>query len=492
MSRRAHLALLPPCAIIAAIVLALGASSASAGSGWVKLQTGVKRAHKKAPQPRTRWPIGGQTVSGRVKWRVAVRGARPRRIDFAVDGVVKARLVGRRGRWAAVRRGPRLGVATLDTATLSDGSHTLTATAYGYGSRRSRRSMVRIRVVNGTSQPPSVQPPSVGPPEGPPNGPGSIYWGAWIGNQLTGTEAPWDMSAVARLEAMAGKSLSLVHFAAPFANCASAPCSYYTFPTTPMNSIRAHGAIPFFSWSSQSIPWSANQPDFQLSDVIAGRHDGHIRSFATAARDWRHPFFLRFNWEMNGDWFAWSERANGNRPGEYVAAWRHVHDIFESVGATNVTWVWCPHVDPYRNMQGLASLYPGDSYVDWTCLDAYNWGTNPASPKGWRSFDQQFRSTYDEVVNRIAPSKPMAIGEIGSSEFGGSKAAWIEDMLAKVPRYSKVRALLWFEKFDDGMDWPLETSDAAVSAFSRGIENAAYIAAEYGDLEASPIPPPGS
>ena len=80
--------------------------------------------------------------------------------------------------------------------------------------------------------------------------------------------------------------------------------------------------------------------------MIAGRYDEYIREFAEEARAWGHPFFLRFNWEMNGDWFPWSEGVNGNPSGEYVAAWRHVHDIFAAVGATNVTWVWCPFVDP--------------------------------------------------------------------------------------------------------------------------------------------------
>ena len=31
---------------------------------------------------------------------------------------------------------------------------------------------------------------------------------------------------------------------------------------------------------------------------------------------------------MNGWWWPWSEQLNGNNPGEFVAAWRHVHDIF--------------------------------------------------------------------------------------------------------------------------------------------------------------------
>ncbi len=137
--------------------------------------------------------------------------------------------------------------------------------------------------------------------------PSSIYWGAWIGNHLTGTEAPWDMGAVSKMEATAGKGISIVNFSSPFANCSSSKCSYYNFPAGEFNNIRSHGSIPFFSWGSQSIPVSPNlsQPNFQLSDVISGAHDTYIRSWATAAKNWGKPFFLRFNWEMNGGWFAW-------------------------------------------------------------------------------------------------------------------------------------------------------------------------------------------
>ena len=58
----------------------------------------------------------------------------------------------------------------------------------------------------------------------------SIYWGGWIGSQLTGTEAPWDMNAVAALEKKAEKKLSIVNFSAPFANCGGSSCSYLQLP----------------------------------------------------------------------------------------------------------------------------------------------------------------------------------------------------------------------------------------------------------------------
>jgi beta-mannanase len=107
---------------------------------------------------------------------------------------------------------------------------------------------------------------------------------------------------------------------------------------------------------------------------------------------------------MNGDWFPWDEGVNGNTPGQFVQAWRHVHDIASAVGATNVTWVWCPNVTPINN---LGEFYPGDAYVDWTCLDGYNWGTDPNGHLiGWQTFDQIYHSAYQAVL-AIAPSKPL-------------------------------------------------------------------------------------
>ncbi len=321
---------------------------------------------------------------------------------------------------------------------------------------------------------------------------GPLYWGAWVGNQLTGTEGPWDMGAVAKFEGMAGKAASAVHFSSPFADCSKSPCSFYKFPEAEMESIRAHGSMPFFSWASQATPASLDQPDFQLADVIAGAHDSYIREFAEGAREWGKPFFLRFNWEMNGGWFAWAEGVNGNQPGEYVAAWRHVHDIFTQVGATNATWVWCPNVDPESKLQDLASLYPGDAYVDWTGLDGYNWGTNPARPDKWRSFDSLFKATYDRIVEAIAPGKPMIISEVGSSEHGGSKAEWIADALASArTNYPLLRGLLWFEKFDDGMDWPIETSASSAAAFAAGIQSPSYLGNDFASLGAAKIGPTG-
>ncbi|HEX5983689.1 MAG TPA: glycosyl hydrolase [Solirubrobacterales bacterium] len=431
----------------------------------------------------TKSPTGGTTVSGKIAWEVSVLAGAPSKIEFAVDGVT---------RWSDSSAPYTYGAdgGSLDTTKLSKGSHTLSATAFG---SRGVRATTKVTVtVSNTAPAPTPEPePAPTPTPTPQPGGGPIYWGATIGTHLTGNQAPWDMTAVAKFEEGTRKPVSAIQFFQPFANCNSSPCSFYRFPVTPFENIRKHGAIPVLAWSSQSLPAVKVQPDFQLSDVISGRYDAYLREFASQAKAWGRPFFLRFNWEMNGSWFAWHEGANGNLPGESAKAWRHVHDIFSSVGADNATWVWCPNVE-YTGSTPLASLYPGDSYVDWTCLDGYNWGTNPAKPDKWKTFDQVYRASYQNIVTNIAPSKPMMIGEVASTEYGGSKAAWIKDMLARIPaEYTKVRALLWFDKFDSNMDWPIETSSSATAAFGEGIQHPAYLGNTFDSLSTSKILPAG-
>jgi beta-mannanase len=244
------------------------------------------------------------------------------------------------------------------------------------------------------------------------------------------------------------------------------------------------------NWSSMSSPLAVNEPDFRLARVTGGAFDSYIRSFALAAKAWGHPFFLRFNWEMNGHWFPWAQAANGNREGDSVATWRHVHDVFTSLGATNVTWVWCPTADPYHEFTNLGGLYPGDAYVDWTCLDGYNDG-RAAGKRHWRTFDQIYSASYRHITQTIAPDKPFMIGEVASSERGGSKPAWISDMLAKLPTaYARIRAFVWFDVVLNSADWPIETRPASIAAFARGIRSLSYESNTYRHLTARRIEPP--
>jgi len=290
-------------------------------------------------------------------------------------------------------------------------------------------------------------------------GPGMprFLWGAWIGTQFTGSEPPWSWQAVRDFEARnaGGKHVSVVHW-----GVGTAWGHDFSYWLSPLNRVRRAGALSLVDMDTASV---------HLREVANGADDSALRTWANEAKSWGHPFLLRFDWEMNGQWFPWGTRPkNGNTPADFVAAWRHVHDIFTAAGATNVLWVWCPNaMARHHRSTNLASLYPGSAYVDWTCLDGYNLG------KPWTSFTKIYASSYPQIM-RLAPTKPMILGEIASTGQGGSKARWIRGMFrALATRFRDIHGLVWYDKWglktDNPRDWPIETSKGSSAAFSRGI-----------------------
>jgi hypothetical protein len=315
----------------------------------------------------------------------------------------------------------------------------------------------------------------------------SVYWGAYLNG------APFDSSQIDNFEAQTGKRMSIVHWGQPWISGGT----YQTFQTKQYDAVRSRGAIPMVDWGSWDVSSGATQPAFRLANLTNGKYDTYIKQWAQSARAWGQPFFLRFDWEMNGWWqFPWAESINNNEWGDYVKAWRHVHDVFVGQGATNATWVWCPNISSART-RSLAGLYPGDSYVDWTCMDGYNFGSDNGNL--WQSFGQVFggsaynanHNTYAELL-AVAPNKPIMIGETASSERGGSKAAWISDMLSQLPTsFPQIKALVWFNwnGGDPNVSWPVTSSPAAHQAFSSGIAAPAYAASDFGS--GPKVVPPG-
>ena len=298
------------------------------------------------------------------------------------------------------------------------------------------------------------------------------------------------MRSLDAFESSVGKRTSIVHFGHSFRNSGG---SGGRFPAAQMNALRARGVIPLLSYHPNQSGKGQQQAEYQLSEIIAGRHDDYLRRYAASVAAWGKPFFLRFAHEMNGTWYSWSEGANGNEPGEFVAMWRHVHDIFREAGATNATWVWCANAEYQGSIKPLSSLYPGDAYVDWTCVDGYNWGSDPAKPDEWKSLTAVLGPTYDLVTRTIAPTKPFMVGETGSTEFGGSKASWLRSaLLNELPvHFPRVKAFLYFNQHYDGISWQIESSASARLAFAEGIASTYYAANGFARLTGSPIRPIG-
>lgn len=229
-----------------------------------------------------------------------------------------------------------------------------------------------------------------------------------------------------------------------------------------LHAVSARGSIPQITWEPwDSTRFSSKQPAYSLATIIAGRHDDYIRSWARDLRGYGDQVLVRFAQEMNGLVYPWAEAKNGNRPGQYARAWRHVHDIFTAEGATNVRWVWCPVTRAVVTEQ-----YPGDRYVDILALSGFNGGT--VLPwGGWRTFADAFNAPL-QSLRRLAPDKPVQISEVATADAGGSKPLWIKQMFDYVRAHTWIRSVLWFE-LPKQTDWRVATSPAARQAFAAGV-----------------------
>lgn len=232
---------------------------------------------------------------------------------------------------------------------------------------------------------------------------------------------------------------------------------YYTwgdpFPGPAERNDATAGRIPMITW------WGVED-----APIIDGSQDGIIEARAAAVKAYGKPVLLRWGAEMNGNWYPWSGPKNGDDPSQFVAAWRHIHDLFAAEGATNVSWVWAPNADSHPGLTDASSwnnwtrYYPGDTYVDWVGIDGYNWGGS-----GWTSFGKIFEPLYDCYAGR----KPIMIAETGSVQTGGNKAAWITGAQRWIETHGGVRAFVYFDtnRSSSRLNWRIDSSARSLAAF---------------------------
>ncbi len=231
----------------------------------------------------------------------------------------------------------------------------------------------------------------------------------------------------------------------------------------------ALGAVPMVSWEPWDYRRGLDQPEYALRNIVAGHFDPYIRTWARRSAAYGRSYLLRFAHEMNTGAYPWGYGVNGNRPEEYVLAWRHIRRIFAEEGAHNVRWVWAPNVE-YPGTGPLEALFPGDEWVDWVGLDGYNGGT--ALPwGGWLSFAEIFGPTYRRLAALSA--RPMLVTETASVEEGGNKADWVRSaFLKEVPeQFPRIRAVIWFHARKEA-DWRVDSSAGSLAAFREALRAA--------------------
>ncbi|MFE1230656.1 glycoside hydrolase family 26 protein [Streptomyces sp. NPDC059442] len=213
------------------------------------------------------------------------------------------------------------------------------------------------------------------------------------------------------------------------------------------------GALTVVSWEPQNTA---------LSRIADGSSDDYLRGFAQAVRTLNLPIGISFADEMNGDWEKWGTR--GTTPKEYVRAWRHVHDVFQDVGATNVIWVWSPNIIEPETQEDLSRYYPGDGYVDWVGLVGYFTRWDP------HTFDGLFGSTLAEV-QRFS-HKPRLLLETGAMP-GLHRKNDVRALFDGVTAAPDIIGFAWFDRRARA-DWRLAVSADGVAEFRRLAANDLY------------------
>jgi mannan endo-1,4-beta-mannosidase len=213
------------------------------------------------------------------------------------------------------------------------------------------------------------------------------------------------------------------------------------------------------AWSYGALYYIAWEPyDTTVQAIADGQSDGYITKFADAVRALNLPVAISFGHEMNGNWYPWGTQQTS--ASSFVAAWRHIHDLFIQAGASNVIWVWNPNViNPVPQVQ-LQPYWPGDAYVDWVGITGYF----PAS--GPETFATLYGPTLSEV--RQFTTKPVIIAET-SVETGPSDIQAVHSLVAGVKHRPNVLGFIWFDFDKDGVDWQIESRPAVRDAMAADI-----------------------
>ena len=272
--------------------------------------------------------------------------------------------------------------------------------------------------------------------------PQRILWGAYDGS------LPESFAGVTALESRTGEPFAIVSFYQAWGDRPDEA----DFPLRAVSTIDRLGSIPMITWEPwvkdfdpalrPNLPNPAERDYASLAAIARGDYDFYVTRWATEAARYGKPLYLRFAHEMNDPYrYPWGPQ-NGNRPDDFIAAWKHVHLIFQKMNAANVLWVWSPHI----SMPWFEYYYPGDEWVDWIGTGVLNYG-DVAPWSRWWTFHQILEKAYPALVKL---RKPIMITEFGSVASGGDAAQWYGQAFRDVhEKYGAIRSVIFFNQTRD-------------------------------------------
>jgi hypothetical protein len=210
------------------------------------------------------------------------------------------------------------------------------------------------------------------------------------------------------------------------------------------------------AWDYGSLAFIAWEPfDATPKEIAAGKDDAYIREYARSVKELNLPVAISFGHEMNAFWYPWGTK--NATAAQFVAAFRHIHDVFAQEGATQVIWVWSPNVVNPVPKAKLKPYWPGEDYVDWVGVIGYYASTGP------HTYSTLYGPTFDQI--RAFTKKPVIIAET-AAEAGERKPADITDLFKGTAAHDDVIGFVWFN-FDKEADWRISSGPLSEQTFRR-------------------------
>ena len=214
---------------------------------------------------------------------------------------------------------------------------------------------------------------------------------------------------------------------------------------------RDAGRIPFISWNTTST----NGAQVRWAEIAAGVDDPILHARAADLIAFGSPVVFSFSHEPDNDGAA-------GTASDYIAAYRHVHDLFQAAGVTNVTYAWTMMASSFQT-GGAAAFYPGDDVVDVIACRRLQLVRLPAGRlvavvrPGLRAL-LRVRAAARQTDDRRRVGRPRGPGR------PGRKAAWIDDASAQLQRWPGIVAVLYFDA-DRGCPRWVDSSSSSLAAF---------------------------
>ena len=303
--------------------------------------------------------------------------------------------------------------------------------------------------------------------------PNRYYHGVFPGGgSMSGSEDEITPELVDIYERAVGRTVAWIYFSH----------NWYQGKHFPLNTaqwIAERGVIPFIRLmlrSNENNP--CPDPEYTLKNINNGKYDVDFRAWGKAAKTFGSPLIVEWGTEMNGQWFAWNAKWNGEETGanRFREAYRKIVSLIrDEEKADNITWVFHTNDtdDPETDWNAVEDYYPGENYVDWLGMSVYG-PQKPEKKESCEPFSQRAFNLHNRL-HAMDTTKPIFLLEFGAtlhhpragSDSQCDASKWADSALTEIldrNTLPMLRGFSWWNEIWENDDHPEHNTDMRVQS----------------------------